>query len=550
MKNLYMSENFEEAWNRLNESLSNVFDLAKYAFYDMRYPADVFKRSSKAFAEKKKQEASKAFWAAAKQNQIDVKNFWLAFVLSPQPFGGFSSNYSPDWGNKVFNEEGLFNSKGIYGRIKEHLNANQQDWTARAFLKLWTLQFKDNGTIINPLSDLEAEAANNKKVVEQAEADARAVKEKADAELKQKMSQERRARYNKENAELRAAAEEMTKVIPDIQKEADKIINDWYANKAKEINELFKKNKEYLDKLADEKDVDLDLLGTAGGYDSDMYVYPYYSITKVNNADVKVIQASADNYQPLRGVLFKKQAEYARYHNYLRNYSFEVDEDEAAWDGYNLFDVAVIVWQLPYEFYDNVNKKIHIINDSERERGCSISYEDYKAGKLKEIIEKDLTDTAQYLYYSFLRNNEYHYNKVENEIERQSLINDKVNIALAAQEAVNNGDSADAKDFENFIMQRLEEGYNAAWAAYRSWQGTTDGSDGAAYHSEFLETKASLEPFLTSCNWKATYKDKDDEVAEVTYDISMGTKGFDNLFGKIFTKLLDFKVLPTSKDIF
>ena len=61
MKNLYMSENFEEAWNQLNESLSDVFDLAKYAFYDMRYPADVFKRSSKAFAEKKKQEASKAF---------------------------------------------------------------------------------------------------------------------------------------------------------------------------------------------------------------------------------------------------------------------------------------------------------------------------------------------------------------------------------------------------------------------------------------------------------------------------------------------------------
>ena len=56
-----MSENFEEAWNQLNESLSNVFDLAKYAFYDMRYPADVLKRSSKEFAEKKKQEASKAF---------------------------------------------------------------------------------------------------------------------------------------------------------------------------------------------------------------------------------------------------------------------------------------------------------------------------------------------------------------------------------------------------------------------------------------------------------------------------------------------------------
>ena len=121
---------------------------------------------------------------------------------------------------------------------------------------------------------------------------------------------------------------------------------------------------------------------------------------------------------------------------------------------------------------------------------------------------------------------------------------------MAAQEAVNNGDSADAKDFENFIMQKLEDGYNAAWKAYNFWQGSTDGSDGAAYHSEFLETKASLEPFLTSCNWKATYKDKDDEVAEVTYDISMGTKGFDNLFGKIFTKLLDFKVLPTSKDIF
>ena len=56
-----MSENFEEAWNQLNESLSDVFDLAKYAFYDMRYPADVLKRYSNTKTEQIKQEASKAF---------------------------------------------------------------------------------------------------------------------------------------------------------------------------------------------------------------------------------------------------------------------------------------------------------------------------------------------------------------------------------------------------------------------------------------------------------------------------------------------------------
>ena len=107
-------------------------------------------------------------------------------------------------------------------------------------------------------------------------------------------------------------------------------------------------------------------------------------------------------------------------------------------------------------------KEVYKINDSERECGCSISYDDYKAGKLKEIIEKELTEPAQYLNYSFLHNNEYHYSELKDEIERQALINDKVSIALSAQEAVNKGDSAEAEDFENYIMKKLEDGYNAA----------------------------------------------------------------------------------------
>ena len=131
MKNLYMSENFNEAWERLNEGLAaDVGETGGYLFKTLenKYgrwsgPDDKEYRTSDALFSKMKQEASKKFWAAAKQNQIDIKNFWIAFVLNKYGRALFYGKYAYD----VFNDEGLFKNKSIYGDIKKRLDRDQQD---------------------------------------------------------------------------------------------------------------------------------------------------------------------------------------------------------------------------------------------------------------------------------------------------------------------------------------------------------------------------------------------------------------------------------------
>ena len=80
-------------------------------------------------------DASKRFWADAKENLIDEDSFALAFKKELEKLNLW----------KLFDPTTkLLASKGSYGEIKKALEADPNNWTLKALQRLWVLQFKNN----------------------------------------------------------------------------------------------------------------------------------------------------------------------------------------------------------------------------------------------------------------------------------------------------------------------------------------------------------------------------------------------------------------------
>lgn len=117
-------------------------------------------------------EASKKFWADAKERKIDERAFHAAFDEELAKLGL----------SDIFDKQGRLANKGVYGKIKEAADANPENWAVKAALKLWVLQYKDGAeyqiAIENKLKWQEAE-----KLKAEAEAKAKAEREQKEKEL-------------------------------------------------------------------------------------------------------------------------------------------------------------------------------------------------------------------------------------------------------------------------------------------------------------------------------------------------------------------------------
>lgn len=117
-------------------------------------------------------EASKKFWADAREKKIDERAFHAAFDEELAKLGL----------SDIFDKQGRLANKGIYGKIKEAADANPESWAVKAALKLWVLQYKDRAEyqidIENRLKWQEAE-----KLKAEAEAKAKAEREQNESAL-------------------------------------------------------------------------------------------------------------------------------------------------------------------------------------------------------------------------------------------------------------------------------------------------------------------------------------------------------------------------------
>lgn len=77
--------------------------------------------------------ASKAFWAAAKRGQIDDVSFHAAYDDELRELGLLD----------LFNSDGGFTGRSVYGRIKEAKDANPDSWALKALSKLWALRYTE-----------------------------------------------------------------------------------------------------------------------------------------------------------------------------------------------------------------------------------------------------------------------------------------------------------------------------------------------------------------------------------------------------------------------
>lgn len=77
--------------------------------------------------------ASKAFWAAAKKGQIDDASFHAAYDDELRELGLLD----------LFNSDGGFTGRSVYGRIKEAKDANPDSWALKALSKLWALRYTE-----------------------------------------------------------------------------------------------------------------------------------------------------------------------------------------------------------------------------------------------------------------------------------------------------------------------------------------------------------------------------------------------------------------------
>lgn len=107
--------------------------------------------------------ASKKFWAAAKNKQIDEVSFHAAYDEELTELGL----------TDIFNTDGTFINKGVYGKIKAAKDANPDSWAVKALSKLWALRYVDNVLF---------KAEEDKAAAEAAEREKRAAEEKAEKE--------------------------------------------------------------------------------------------------------------------------------------------------------------------------------------------------------------------------------------------------------------------------------------------------------------------------------------------------------------------------------
>jgi hypothetical protein len=107
--------------------------------------------------------ASKKFWAAAKNKQIDEVSFHAAYDEELTELGLMD----------IFNADGTFTNKGVYGKIKAAKDANPDSWAVKALSKLWALRYVDNVLF---------KAEEDKLAADRAEREKRNAEEKAEKE--------------------------------------------------------------------------------------------------------------------------------------------------------------------------------------------------------------------------------------------------------------------------------------------------------------------------------------------------------------------------------
>ena len=133
--------------------------------------------------------ASKKFWDAAKNKQIDESSFHTAYDAELKELGL----------TDIFNTDGTFTGKGVYGRIKAAKEANPDSWAVKALSKLWALRYVDNVRF-------ESEVAADK---------ARAV------ELEKRRAEEKAEKERLAKEECNALTQEYKSILPDALKLAD-----------------------------------------------------------------------------------------------------------------------------------------------------------------------------------------------------------------------------------------------------------------------------------------------------------------------------------------
>ena len=120
--------------------------------------------------------ASKKFWAAAKTGQIDEESVHAAYDDELKELGLMD----------VFNTDGTFTGRSVYGRIKEAKDAHPDSWALKALSKLWALRYVDGVYFASETAKIKAADVEAEK------------RRKADQEEKARIAQETKTNIIKE----------------------------------------------------------------------------------------------------------------------------------------------------------------------------------------------------------------------------------------------------------------------------------------------------------------------------------------------------------------
>ena len=94
--------------------------------------------------------ASKRFWDNAKTKVIDDRAFHAAYDSELKELGLMD----------IFNADGTFTGKSVYGKIKEAKETNPDSWAVKALMKLWALKYVDNILFEVEKENIEKETRN------------------------------------------------------------------------------------------------------------------------------------------------------------------------------------------------------------------------------------------------------------------------------------------------------------------------------------------------------------------------------------------------------
>lgn len=94
--------------------------------------------------------ASKRFWDNAKSKVIDERAFHAAYDSELKELGLMD----------LFNDDGTFTGKSVYGKIKEAKETNPDSWAVKALMKLWALKYVDNILFEVEKENIEKETRN------------------------------------------------------------------------------------------------------------------------------------------------------------------------------------------------------------------------------------------------------------------------------------------------------------------------------------------------------------------------------------------------------